>query len=86
MPSITCVVVIHPSRVFREGLKTILSKSPFDPVCSASSIDDVPATIGGLSEEVLVIMGVPNGDNLGEALSAAKARFPNGHVLVVGDS
>jgi two-component system, NarL family, nitrate/nitrite response regulator NarL len=85
MPSIACVVV-HPSRVFREGLKTILSKSPFDPVCSASSIDDVPATIGGLSEQVLVLMGVRDGDDLGEALSATKARFPHGHVVVVGDS
>jgi two-component system nitrate/nitrite response regulator NarL len=79
-------VIAHPSRVFREGLKTILSKSPFDPVCSASSIDDVPATIGGLGEQVLVLLGVRNGDNLGEALSAAKARFPDGHVVVVGDS
>ena len=77
-------VVVHPSRVFREGLKTILSKSPFDPVCSASSIDDVPATVGGRSEQVLVLMG--DGDNLGEALSTAKARFPDGHVVVVGDS
>ena len=83
MPSIACVVV-HPSRVFREGLKTILSKSPFDPVCSASSIDDVPATIGGRGEQVMVLMG--DGDNLGEALSTAKARFPDGHVVVVGDS
>jgi two-component system nitrate/nitrite response regulator NarL len=79
-------VIVHPSRIFREGLKTILSKSPFDPVCSASSIDDVPATIGGRSEQVLVLLGVRNGDNLGEALSAAKARFPDGHVVVVGDS
>ena len=31
-------------------------------------------------------MGVRDGDNLGEALSAAKARFPDGHVVVVGDS
>jgi two-component system nitrate/nitrite response regulator NarL len=85
MPSIACVVV-HPSRVFREGLKTILSKSPFDPVCTASTIDDVPATIGGRSELVLVLLGVRNRDNLGEALSAAKARFRDGHVIVVGDS
>ena len=79
-------VVVHPSRVSREGLKIILSKSPFDPVCSASSIDDVPATIGGRIEQVLVLLGVRNADNLGEALSAAKARFPDGHVVVVGDS
>jgi two-component system, NarL family, nitrate/nitrite response regulator NarL len=81
-------VIAHPSRVFREGLKTILSKSPFDPVCSASSIDDVSATIGGRSEQVLVLvlLGVRDCDNLGEALSAAKARFPDGHVVVIGDS
>ena len=85
MPSIACVVV-HPSRVFREGLKAILSKRAFDPVCSASSIDDVPANLGGLSEQVLVLVGVRDGDNLCEALSAAKARFPDGQVVVVGDS
>ena len=32
----------------------------------------------------MVLMG--DGDNLGEALSTAKARFPDGHVVVVGDS
>jgi hypothetical protein len=79
MRSIACVVV-HPSRVFREGLKAILSKSAFDPVCSASSIDDVPANLGGLSEQVLVLVGVRDGDNLCEALSAAKARFPDGRL------
>jgi two-component system, NarL family, nitrate/nitrite response regulator NarL len=85
MPSIACVVV-HPTPIFREGLTSILAKSPFDPVCTASTIDDVPATIAGLGEPVLVLIGVRNGDNLGEALSAAKASFPDGHIVVVGDS
>jgi two-component system nitrate/nitrite response regulator NarL len=85
MPSIACVIV-HPSRVSREGLNTILSKSPFTPVCSVSCIDDVPPTIAGLGEQVLVVMGVRDGDNLGEALGTAKARFPDGNFVVVGDS
>jgi two-component system nitrate/nitrite response regulator NarL len=85
MPSIACVIV-HPSRVSREGLNTILSKSPFTPVCSVACIDDVPPTIAGLGEQVLVVMGVRDGDNLGEALSTAKARFPDGNFVVVGDS
>jgi two-component system, NarL family, nitrate/nitrite response regulator NarL len=33
----------------------------------------------------LVLMGVRDGDNLGESLSAAKARFPVGHVVIVGN-
>ena len=79
-------VVVHPSRIFREGLASMLAKSPFEPACTPASIDDVPATISGPSEAVLVLMGVRDGENLGEALSAAKARFPDGHVVVVGDS
>jgi two-component system, NarL family, nitrate/nitrite response regulator NarL len=85
MASVVCVVV-RPSPIFREGLTSILTKSSFKPVWSASSTEDVPATIGGLGEQVLVLIGVRDGDNLGEALSAAKARFPDGHVVVVGDS
>jgi len=42
--------------------------------------DDVPANLGGLSEQVLVLVGVRDGDNLCEALSAAKARFPDGRL------
>ena len=31
MPSIACVVVIHPSRVFREGLRDYLIEKPIRP-------------------------------------------------------
>jgi DNA-binding NarL/FixJ family response regulator len=72
--------------IFREGLTSILAKSSFKPVWSALSTEDVRATVGGLRKQVLVLIGVRDGDNLGEALSAAKARLPDGHVVVVGDS
>jgi two-component system, NarL family, nitrate/nitrite response regulator NarL len=84
MASVVCVVV-DPNRIAREGLKTILAKSPFDPVCTASGIADVPSTIAGAGEQVLVLMGVREAGALAEALSAAKARFPDAHVVVVGD-
>jgi hypothetical protein len=74
MASVVCVVV-RRCPIFREGLTSILTKSSFKPVWSASSTEDVPATIGGLGEQVLVLIGVRDGDNLGEALSAAKARW-----------
>jgi two-component system, NarL family, nitrate/nitrite response regulator NarL len=85
MAFVVCVVM-RPSPIFCEGLTSILAKSSFKPVWSASSAEDVPATICGLSEQVVVLMGVRDGDNLGEALSAAKTRFPDAHVVVVGDS
>ena len=72
MPSIVSVVV-HPSRIVREGLTSILAKSPFEPACTASSTQDVPSTIAGAGEQVLVLIGVREESNLAEALSAAKA-------------
>ena len=85
MPSTVCVVV-HPSPIFREGLTSILAKSPFKPVCTASSTKDVPSTVAGAGEQVLVLIGVRDGGNLAEALIAAKVRFPEAHIAVVGDS
>ena len=82
---VTCVIV-HPSRIFREGLRSILAKSPFEPACTASSTEDVPSTISDAGEQVLVLIGVREGNNLAEALSATKANFPDAHVVVVGDA
>jgi two-component system, NarL family, nitrate/nitrite response regulator NarL len=84
MSSIVCVIV-HPSRIVREGLTRILSNSPFEPACTASSVDDVPSSIAGAGEQVLVLIGVRE-ENVAEDLSAAKASFPDAHVVVVGDA
>jgi two-component system nitrate/nitrite response regulator NarL len=79
-------VVIHPSRIFREGLTSILAQSPFAPVCAAASTKDVPSTISAAGEQVLVLIGVSEASNLAEALSATKTRFANAYVVVVGDA
>jgi two-component system nitrate/nitrite response regulator NarL len=83
--SVVCVVV-HGSRIVREGLRTILAKSQFDPVCTASTAEELPSGIAGAGQQVLVLIGVREGENLGEVLSAAKARFPGGQLVVVGDA
>jgi two-component system, NarL family, nitrate/nitrite response regulator NarL len=85
MPSIACVVV-HPSPIFREGLTSVLAKSPFKPVCTASSTKDVPSAVARAGEQVLVLMGARDDGDLAEALIAAKGRFPEAHIVVVGDS
>jgi two-component system, NarL family, nitrate/nitrite response regulator NarL len=81
-------VVIHPSRIFREGLTSILAQSPFAPTCVAASTKDVPSTISTSTagEQVLVLIGVSEASNLAEALSATKASLPNAYVVVVGDA
>ena len=84
MSSILCVVV-HSSRIIREGLIRILAKSPFEPACTASSIADVPSTLAGAGEQVLILIGVRDGSGLAEDMGAAKASFPDAHIVVVGD-
>ena len=85
MPSAVSVVV-HPNRIFREGLISILAKSPFEPACSASSIEEVPITISGAGKQVLVLIGVRGNSNLTEALGTTKAILPDAHIVVVGDA
>ena len=79
-------VIVHASRIFREGLTSILAKSSFEPACVAASPEDVPDTISNTDKPVLVLIGVREGSNLAEALSRAKGRFPAAHVVVVGDA
>ncbi len=79
-------VIVHPSRIFREGLSRILAKSRFEPACTASSTDDVPSTISDAGEQVLVLIGVREGNDLAEALSLTKTNFPDAYVVVVGDA
>ena len=85
MASIVCVVV-HPSRIVREGFARILAKSPFDPSCIASRIGDVPSTIADAGEQLLVLIGVREERGVAKDLSGAKARFPDAHVVLVGDT
>ena len=85
MVSVVCVVV-RPSRLALEGLKAILANSPFSPVCITSSTDEVPSTIAGAREPVLILVGVPQTANLAQALSAAKAGFLDAPMVVIGDS
>jgi two-component system, NarL family, nitrate/nitrite response regulator NarL len=79
-------VVIHPSRIFREGLNSMLAKSAFAPACTAASTEDVPSTILASGEKVLVLIGACEGGDFAEGLSAVKASFPNAYVVVIGDA
>jgi len=85
MLSAVCVV-IHPNRLAREGLKAILANSPFNPVWTSSSIEQVPSSIASTGEQLLVLIGVREAAKLAQTLSAARAIFPDASVVVMGDA
>jgi two-component system, NarL family, nitrate/nitrite response regulator NarL len=85
MPSAISVVV-HPNKIFREGLVSILAKVAFETACSASSIEEVPSTISSAGEQILVLIAVRENADLAQALGTTKAILPNAHIVVVGDA
>jgi two-component system nitrate/nitrite response regulator NarL len=46
----------------------------------------VSSKIAGAGEQMLVLIGVREGRDLAEDLSAAKTSFPDAHIVVVGDA
>ena len=85
MPSIVSVIV-HPSPILREGLTSILAKSPFKPVCNASSTKEVPSTVVGAGEQVLVLIGVRRRWQSRRRPNRGKGSVPGAPIVVVGDS
>jgi two-component system, NarL family, nitrate/nitrite response regulator NarL len=85
MVSVVCVV-IHPSRVARKGFEAILANSPFNPVRTVASIEEVPHSLTSAGEQLLILMGVREAAHLAQALSVAKANFPEAPVVVIGDA
>jgi two-component system, NarL family, nitrate/nitrite response regulator NarL len=84
MASLVCIV--HPSRIFREGLTAILAMSPFAPTCTAPSTEQVPSAITSGGEQVLLLIGAREAGNLSEALRVAKVKFSGAQIVVVGDA
>jgi|RhiMethySRZTD1v2_1073278.scaffolds.fasta_scaffold48919_6 DNA-binding NarL/FixJ family response regulator len=85
MATVLCVIV-HPSRLVREGLKAILANTSLDPVCTTSSTEEVPSTIAAAGEQVLVLIGARQAANLAEDIRAAKASIPDAAIVVIGDA
>lgn len=85
MPSIFSVVV-HTSRMFREGVKSILTRTPFEPACTVVSPEDVPSHMPGGDDQIMAIVGAPTGCDVALAVSATKERFRDAYVVVIGDA
>jgi two-component system, NarL family, nitrate/nitrite response regulator NarL len=85
MPSIFSVVV-HASRMFREGVRSILTRTPFEPACTVASPGEVPSHMPGADDQIMAIIGAPTGCDVALAVSTMKERFPDAHVVVIGDA
>jgi len=79
------VVMIHPKRLWREGLTLALSHHQhISVVGSVATASEIVGEIAGLRPDVLLIdFALPARDGLGEARLLQEA-FPDGKVLMMG--
>jgi len=79
-------VVVHASRMFREGVKNVLTETPFEPACTVASPGEVPSHMSGADDQIMAIIGAATDCEIVQAVSTTKERFPDAHVVVIGDA
>jgi two-component system nitrate/nitrite response regulator NarL len=75
------VWLMHPNKLFREGLKRILADSPFPVVAEVAGLPDTSALAGGLVP-ALVLLDLA-GDSEAAALRQLRERLPASRLVIL---
>ncbi|MCB5173879.1 MULTISPECIES: LuxR C-terminal-related transcriptional regulator [Microvirga] len=79
-------LLVEPNTLLREGLKRILSETPYSPVASAASLDEVRGTWAAGADPFLLIMDAANDhDSKCNQVSQLKADLPTARVVMLVD-
>jgi two-component system, NarL family, nitrate/nitrite response regulator NarL len=77
----TPVWLLHPNKLFREGMKSLLSKSPFLVVAEAAGLQDVENLASGPAPDLILL------DLAGEAEAAGlrhlREQFPKSRLVIL---
>jgi two-component system, NarL family, nitrate/nitrite response regulator NarL len=77
----TPVWLLHPNKLFREGMKSLLSKSPFLVVAEAAGLQDVENLASGPAPDLILL------DLAGEAEAAGlrhlRKQFPKSRLVIL---
>lgn len=52
----TCITIVSKSRLFRDGLKSLLNETKFRTVCEVEEVHQIPADGGGSHAEELILL------------------------------
>jgi two-component system nitrate/nitrite response regulator NarL len=75
------VWLIHPNKLFREGLKRILSGSPFEVVAEAANLSQAHALLGDTVPGVVLFDLAGEGE--AEALREVRAMLPDSRLVIL---
>jgi two-component system nitrate/nitrite response regulator NarL len=74
--------ILGSDGLFREGLRLILSKTPFRPLGCATELSDLPEVPVG--SPILFVVGM-TGEKHNLLCRKTRSRYPNAFIVVVGD-
>ncbi len=84
MPS-TVSVIIHPSRIYCEGLRSLLASTSFLPASIASHPSQLKDDLLSPGDTLLAILGAQDGVDLAAPIREIVGRFPAARIVVIGD-
>ena len=84
MPDVT-TILIHPNGLFSEGLRRILSGTPFEPKEVVAASDCVPADLHHSEHELFFIIGGRDTGNAVKEVQAIAQKFQRARIVVIGD-
>jgi two-component system, NarL family, nitrate/nitrite response regulator NarL len=79
------VILIHPSSLFSEGLRRILSDTPFQINNAARTLNGLQATSCDPADEQLFIIGGRDAPNIVRDLQEIAVKFKLARIVVIGD-
>jgi two-component system nitrate/nitrite response regulator NarL len=80
----TSIVLIHPSRLFAEGLGSLLKDAPFKLAFCAASADAIPFEALPQENKLVFIVGGRSCAQIVEAVEAVRARVCTASIVVIG--
>ena len=84
VPDVT-TILIHPNGLFSEGLRRILSGTPFEPKQVVAASDCVPADLHHSEHELFFIIGGRDTGNAVKEVQAIAQKFQRARIVVIGD-
>jgi two-component system nitrate/nitrite response regulator NarL len=75
------VWLLHPNKLFREGMKHILVESPFEVIAEAASVQDLDSAANGSAPD-LIVLDVA-GESEAAVLRHLREQFPKSRLVIL---
>jgi two-component system, NarL family, nitrate/nitrite response regulator NarL len=80
----TTIALIHPSRLFAEGLRSLLENTQYEITFIASSFGDMKPEPDKNTSQLIVLTGGRSAMEIAETARAVHERLPSAYIIAIG--